>query len=81
MVRMDGAEVRRERIAEIKKMVHAALYADKAAGCTSLSKVACKIEVETGLHNQKIMDILRLLVKAGNFEIDEKDDKITPTTV
>jgi hypothetical protein len=77
MVRMDGAEVRKQRIAEIKKMVYAALFADKEAGYTSLSKITCKIEVETGLHNEKIMDILNLLNKAGSFDIDEKKDKIT----
>jgi hypothetical protein len=77
---MDGAEVRKERIAQINRIVHAALYADREIGWTSLSKVACTIEVETGLTNIKIIEILRLLSKTGSFEIDEKDDKITPAT-
>ncbi len=80
MVRMDGAEVRKERIAQINKIVRGALYANKDVGWISLSIVACKIEVETGLRHDKIIEILRLLSRAGNFELDEKDDKIEPAS-
>lgn len=79
MVSRDGAEVRKERISQINKMVHAALYADKACGYTSLSKVESRIEVEIGLRSDKILEILRLLNKAGYFDLDEGNDQIKLT--
>jgi hypothetical protein len=78
MVRMDGAEVRKERIAQINRMVHAALYENKEIGYVSLSDVASKIEVEMGLRHDKIMEILRPLGKQRYFSIDEENDKIMP---
>jgi hypothetical protein len=78
MVTRDGAEVRKERISQINKMVHASLYADKTTGYTSLSKVESRVEVEIGLRSDKILEILRLLDKAGYFELDEEKDQIRP---
>ncbi len=74
---MDGAEVRRQRIDLINKKVLAALNANVTQGYISLSKLEIKIEVETGLTNENILGILRLLDKAGcYFELDEEKDQI-----
>jgi hypothetical protein len=76
MVRKDGAEARKERIAKIATNVQAALYQNKDLGYISLKKTVAKQELETGLTREKIMEYLALLVEADQFEIDHEKDQI-----
>jgi hypothetical protein len=76
MVRKDGAEARKERIAKIATNVQAALYLNKDLGYISLKKTVAKQELETGLTREKIMEYLALLVEADQFEIDHEKDQI-----
>ena len=76
MVRKDGAEARKERIAKIATNVQAALYLNKDLGYISLKKTVAKQELETGLTREKIMEYLALLVEADQFEIDNEKDQI-----
>ena len=63
MVRKDGAEARKERIAKIAANTQAALYLNKDLGYISLKKTVAKHELETGLTREKIMEYLALLVE------------------
>ena len=76
MVRKDGAESRKERIAKIAANVQAALYQNKEMGYISLRKTVAKQELETGLTQEKIMEYLALLVEADQIEIDTEKDQI-----
>jgi hypothetical protein len=76
MVRKDGAEARKERIAEIAKTIQALLYQNKESGAVSLRKVLAQIMISSGLTRDKVLEYLRLLSEAGQFEVDEKNDKI-----
>jgi len=76
MVRKDGAEARKERIAKIAANTQAALYQNKELGYISLRKTVAKHELETGLTREKIMEYLALLVEADQFEIDLEKDQI-----
>jgi hypothetical protein len=76
MVRRDGAEARKERIAQIAKSIQAALFQNKEAGWISLSKIVSQIMIETGLTRNKVMEYLQLLSDAGQFVLDESNDKI-----
>ncbi len=76
MVRKDGAEARKERIAKIATNVQSALYLNKDLGYISLKKTVAKQELETGLTREKIMEYLALLVEADQFEIDHEKDQI-----
>ena len=77
MVRRDGAETRRERINQIARKVQAALY---NKGETCLSKIVAAVEIETGLSEPKVLEILQLLEKAGQFSLDTQNDKIKKVT-
>jgi hypothetical protein len=76
MTRLDGAERRRQRIAEIARMVHAALYEARNIGWISLSRTVTKIMIGTGLTRKTVVGILKLLADDNQFELDEKGDKI-----
>jgi hypothetical protein len=76
MVRKDGAEARKERIAKIAANIQAALYQNKDLGYIPLKKTVAKQELETGLTREKIMEYLALLVEADQFEIDPEKDQI-----
>jgi len=76
MVRRDGAEARKERIAKIAANVKAALYLNKDLGYISLKKIVAKQELGTGLTREKILEYLALLVEADQFEIDLEKDQI-----
>lgn len=76
IVRMDGAEARKERIAEIARLTHAALFEAKDVGWISLSRWVTKLMIKMGLTRKKIMEILRLLADDEQFVVDEKDAKI-----
>ena len=83
MVRRDGAEARKERIQLIGRIVHAALNKAKEAGLDwiVLSKMIAEIMIETGLTKNKVMEYLLLRSETGEFELDEKDDKIRRSDV
>jgi hypothetical protein len=81
MVRMDGAEARKERIGHIAKAIQAALFQNKEAGWISLQKTVSKIMIDTGLTKNKVMEYLELLTAAAQFELDEKNDRITRVSV
>ena len=76
MVRKDGAEARKERIAKIAANVQAALYQRKDVGYISLKKTVAMQELDSGLTYQKIMEYLALLVEADQIEIDPERDQI-----
>ena len=76
MVRKDGAEARKERIAEIAKTVQSFLYQNKESGEVPLRKVLAQIMISTGLTRVKVLEYLQLLNDAGQFELDEKNDMI-----
>jgi len=76
MVRKDGAEARKERIAKIASNTQAALYLNKNVGYISLKKTVAKHELETGLTHERIMEYLELLVDADQIEIDFEKDQI-----
>jgi hypothetical protein len=74
---MDGAEARKERIAQIARMVQSRLFQNKDLGYISLKKVVAQIMIETGLTKQRVMEYLQLQNEAGQFEINEAEDKIS----
>jgi hypothetical protein len=76
MVRHDGAETRRERIMQIAKSVHAALYQNKEVGVVCLSKTVAQLEIESGLTKTRILEYFGILESAGQFELDFKNDVI-----
>lgn len=76
MVRRDGAETKKERIAQIARFVQAQLYQQKELGWISLKKTVSKIEIETGLTEEKVRNYLSLLADDDRFEIDNENDKI-----
>ena len=80
MVRKDGAEARKERIAEIAKTVHSSLYEAKEIGSISLSRTVTKIMIKTGLTRNNVVEILKLLCEDDQFELDENEDQIRKAT-
>jgi hypothetical protein len=76
MVRRDGAETRKDRIAQIAQSVHAALYQNKEAGWISLSQIVAKTMIDTGLTKSKVLEYLQLLNDAGQFELSAVNDRI-----
>ena len=73
MVRRDGAEVRKERIQEIARLIHRSLHSH---GEISLSKTLATIQYEFGLTRDKIQDYLGILEGLGQFQIEKEEDKI-----
>jgi hypothetical protein len=76
MVKKDGAETRKERIKTIATSIQAALYQNKDIGYISLKKTVAKLELETGLTREKILEYLTLLVEADQFELDAEKGQI-----
>ena len=76
MVRMDGAETRKARIAEVARIVMSLLFQNKEAGWIPLKRTVAKIEVETGLTRPKVMEYLQLKNDEGVFELNEAEDRI-----
>jgi hypothetical protein len=76
MVRKDGAEARKERIAKIAITIQSLLYQNKDLGYIALKKNVAKLELETGLTREKIMEYLALLQEADQIEIDAEKDQI-----
>jgi hypothetical protein len=81
MVRMDGAEARKQRIKSIATYVQAALYQNKHTGFVQLKKTIALLELETGLTSEKIFGILALLQESGQIEIDQTQDQIKKPSV
>ena len=77
MVRRDGAEVRKERIQEIARLIHRSLHSH---GEISLSKTLATIQYEFGLTRDKIQDYLAILEGLGQFQIEKEEDKIKKIT-
>jgi hypothetical protein len=76
MVRKDGAEARKERILKIATTIQALLYQNKDAGYIPLKKTVAKLEFETGLTKEKIMEYLTLIEENEQMEIDLEKDQI-----
>jgi hypothetical protein len=79
MVRMDGAEARRERINRMARTIQAMFYAKKERGEPEelpLKKTVSKLGIETGLTRQKIMTYLEELADDDQFILDVEHDKI-----
>lgn len=76
MTRADGAETRRQRIAEIARTIHAALYESKEADWIPLARTVTRIMIRTGLNKNTVMGILKLLNDDDQFELDERNDRI-----
>ena len=77
MVRRDGAAIRKERISEIGRIVHAGLQKSNEL---SLSKTVALIQYDSGLTKEKIMEYLEILETLGQFIIDREQDKIKKIT-
>ena len=77
MVRRDGAEVRKERIQEIARLIQRSLHAH---GELSQSKTIATIQYEFGLTRDKIQEYIGILEGLGQFVIDKEQDKIKKLT-
>lgn len=77
MVRRDGAEVRKERIQEIARLIHRSLHNH---GEISLSKTFATLQYEFGLTKDKIQEYLEILEGLGQFLIEKEEDKIKKIT-
>ena len=62
MVRRDGAEVRKERIQEIARLVHRSIHRN---GWVSYSKTLATLQYEFGLTRDKLQDYLGILEGLG----------------
>jgi len=76
MVRMDGAEARKQRYAQIAQKIQAMLYENKDQGFIPLKKTVVFFKVELGLTAEKIMECLNDLAALDQFEIDTEHDQI-----
>ncbi|MGD0449915.1 MAG: hypothetical protein ABSA79_02525 [Candidatus Bathyarchaeia archaeon] len=81
MVRKDGAEARKDRISQIAQTIQACLFQNKETGEVPLRKVLARIMIDTGLTKDKVLEYLQLLNDAGQFELDEKNEKIARVRV
>ncbi len=77
MVRRDGAEVRKERIQEIARLIHRSLHNH---GEISLSKTLATLQYEFGLTKDKIQEYLEILEGLGQFLIEKEEDMIKKIT-
>jgi len=73
MVRRDGAEVRKERIAEIGRFVHKGLSKSEEL---SLSKTVALLQYQFGLTKDKLQEYLTILEDLGHFALDNEKDRI-----
>jgi hypothetical protein len=81
MVRMDGAETRKERYAKMAQTIQALLYQNKELGYIPLKKTVVKFKVEMGLTSEKVREYMEDLRDMGQFEIDTEKDQIRKTVV
>ena len=73
MVRRDGAEIRRERIQQIARLIQSSLQKSPEI---SLSKTLATLQYQFGLKKDKLMEYLSILEDLGQFTIDNDGDKI-----
>ena len=73
MVRRDGAEVRKERIQEIGKLILSKLHNHSEI---SVSKTIAALQYEFGLTRDKLMEYLNILAELERFTLDKEKDKI-----
>ena len=73
MVRMDGAEARKQRIQEIIRRVVSKLNQGEQV---VLSKTISEIQYDFGLTRQTIIEYLEVGQDLERFKIDEKNDVI-----
>jgi len=73
MVRRDGAEVRKERIQEIARVIQRSL---QNHGELSLSKTVALLQYEFGLTKEKLLEYLGVLEGLGQFVIEKEHDRI-----
>ena len=71
----DGAEVRRQRIQEVMRIMMSLLNTSEK-GEIPLSLTIAQLEYETGLRPEKILEYLKIGEKLKRFEIDTDNDKI-----
>jgi hypothetical protein len=77
MVRRDGAEIRKERIQQIGRIIQRSLHNH---GEISFSKTLATFKYEMGLTEDKIKEYLQILEELGQFVIDKEHDKIKKVT-
>jgi hypothetical protein len=80
MVGKDGAEIRRQRIAEIAQAIQAALYKNNGEPIP-LNKTVVALMIKIGLTKPKTLELLNLLNEGGEFELDIQNDKIKKPTL
>ena len=78
MVRRDGAEVRKERIQEIARLIQRLLLNH---GELSLSKTIAVFQYELGLTKEKVIEYFGVLEGLGQFILDKERDKIVKASV
>jgi len=77
MVRRDGAEVRKERIQEIARLIQRSLLNH---GEISLSKTVATFQYEFGLTKEKVMEYLSILEGLGQFVVEKEQERIKRIT-
>lgn len=77
MARRDGAEVRRQRIQEIGRLIVSKLHNHSEV---SLSKTMAALQYEFGLTRDKLMEYLNILAELGRFTLEKEKDKIRKVT-
>ena len=73
MVRRDGAEIRKERMQEVARLIHRTLANEKQV---SLSKTLALLQYEFGLTKEKLMEYLTVLENLGQFVVEKEHDRI-----
>jgi len=73
MVRRDGAEIRKERMQEVARLIHRTLANEKQV---SLSKTLAVLAYEFGLTKEKLMEYVSILESLGQFVLEKEHDKI-----
>ena len=73
MVRRDGAEIRKERMQEVARLIHRTLANEKEA---SLSRTLALLQYEFGLTKEKLMEYLTILESLGHFIVEKEQDKL-----
>jgi len=73
VVRKDGAEIRKERIQEIARLIMSNLNKHSEI---SLSKTIAILQYELGLTKEKLMEYLGVLEAMERFTIDTEGNKI-----
>lgn len=73
MVRRDGAEIRKERMQEVARLIHRSLANEQEL---SLSKTLALLQYQFGLTKEKLLEYLSILADLGQFVIDKEYDRI-----